>query len=641
MNKYLLFTFLFSTICICAQKKSDPTPEHIQQAKELKTQFEDENIIILKNNENVSFSLSKRDDKVKVTHQVSEELMNINNRTDIQKYIYYDGESYITSFELKYRSKKPAYFQVIDRAVSDDDIFHHDARVKYTNVDFPVQGYKYYFESIKKTKDIKYFTTLYFTNKYHTLKKEIKITVPKWLDIEFKEINFDGYNISKKEHFDKKLNATIITYTAENLTSEFDDKQAPGPSYIYPHLLILTKSFRKEEKQHTLFDETKDLYTWYKSLIDSMDENPIELKEKVNELTKDANSEEEKIKNIYYWIQDNIRYIAFEDGIAGFKPDESQNVYKKRYGDCKGMANLTKQMLREAGFDARLTWIGTKRIAYDYSTPSLSVDNHMICTLIKDGEKIFLDGTEKYNSFGEYAERIQGKQALIENGDDFILAKVPVTPYSENKETYHFNAKIIDDALVGNVIKSYNGESRASFLYHYNATKTNKKETALNSYLNNNDKNLSVSNIVTSNIDDRDGILNINYDLTQKNAVSSFDNEIYIDLDYFKEYGKFEFTNRSTDYLFSHKKNLSSVISLEIPEGYKITEIPKDIYADTDNYKIDVSYSQEGNSLIYSKSIILKNAIIKTTDFNTWNDVIKKLHATYKEQLVLTKTQLN
>ena len=102
-----------------------------------------------------------------------------------------------------------------------------------------------------------------------------------------------------------------------------------------------------------------------------MKDDTAVIKEKTLELTANAKSDEEKIRNIYYWVQDNIRYIAFEDGIAGFKPDEANNVLTKRYGDCKGMANLTRQMLKAAGFDARLTWIGTNHISYDYSTPSL------------------------------------------------------------------------------------------------------------------------------------------------------------------------------------------------------------------------------------------------------------------------------
>ena len=60
-----------------------------------------------------------------------------------------------------------------------------------------------------------------------------------------------------------------------------------------------------------------------------MKDDPEQLKSKVTELTAKAKTDEEKIKNIYYWVQDNIRYIAFEDGIAGFKPDDSQNVFKK------------------------------------------------------------------------------------------------------------------------------------------------------------------------------------------------------------------------------------------------------------------------------------------------------------------------
>src|SRR5690606_8805548 len=119
----------------------------------------------------------------------------------------------------------------------------------------------------------------------------------------------------------------------------------------------------------------------------------------------------------------------------------------KRYGDCKGMANLTKQMLIEAGFDARLTWIGTNRIAYDYSTPSLSVDNHMICTLYNNNKPIYLDGTEKFNAYKEYANRIQGKQVLIENGDEFILKVVPQVNANFNKETVTYELTLENEQL--------------------------------------------------------------------------------------------------------------------------------------------------------------------------------------------------
>ena len=86
------------------------------------------------------------------------------------------------------------------------------------------------------------------------------------------------------------------------------------------------------------------------------------------------------------------------------------------------MANLLMVMLHSINLDARRCWIGTKHIAYDYSTPSLSVDNHMICAWMRNGKPVYLDATEKYIGFGEIAERLQGKQTLIENGNSYLLS---------------------------------------------------------------------------------------------------------------------------------------------------------------------------------------------------------------------------
>ena len=168
----------------------------------------------------------------------------------------------------------------------------------------------------------------------------------------------------------------------------------------------------------------------------------------------------EKIESIFYWVQDNIRYIAFENGIMGFKPDAAQNVLNKKYGDCKGKANLLKEMLKLAGYDARLTWIGTSDLPYDYSLPSLAVDNHMICTVILNGKRYFLDGTEDYIAFNDYAQRIQGKQVLIEDGDNYIIDKIPDFPADRNRVKTITKMNIEEGTIKGNTAVEYNGESK-------------------------------------------------------------------------------------------------------------------------------------------------------------------------------------
>lgn len=638
LKNYLTFFIVFSyTLLTTAQKNTEPNSEEIKLAESLKEIFPDDHVASETENYQITFEYNKKTEKVEVLERITQNLINLDSRADIQVYSFYNGESEIESFNIKYKTDRDTGFYIQDEAMKSDDLFHNDSRVKYTNLAFPLKGYKYQVEIVKRYKDIKYFTSLYFNDDYPTVKKTFTIEIPNWLDLELKEMNFKGFIINKEVSSDDKKDSKTHKFILENAAAMFDDTSAPGPSYIYPHILVLAKSYTYNGVKANIFESTQDLYNWYKTLVNSLENDNTAIEAKVLELTQDAKTEEEKIKNIYYWVQDNIRYIAFVDGIAGFKPDEAANVFKKRYGDCKGMANLTKQMLIEAGFDARLTWIGTNRIAYDYSTPSLSVDNHMICTLYNNNKPIYLDGTEKFNAYKEYANRIQGKQVLIENGDEFILNVVPQVSANFNKETVNYVLTLENDQLSGTVSKTYNGESRSSLLQYFNQLQTDKKDKFLLWYLNGGNSNTKVEDITTSNLTDREIPIHIDYNITINNAVSSFDNTIYIDLDLEKELSGYNFEKRKTDFVFDYKKHLKSTTTLKIPEGYKIESLPKDISVSNDNYNLKVSFVESNNSIVYKKDFEITKNVIKTTDFTEWNGFIKNLNTIYNEQITLTK----
>lgn len=635
--KHFYFPLIFSLIglVVFSQNGISPTPIEVKLAKDLRVKYDKSDVAILKSKEKISFSYNKKSKLVEVSQLTSETLLNINHRADIHKYEFYDSQSEISTFSIKYKNNKKTSFYPFDEFYKSEDLFYNDARVKYYKIDFPVQGYKYLYKLEKKIKDVKYFTSIYFNDEFPVIEKEVEIIIPNWLNLEIKEFNFNSHNITKKEITTPQY--TKITYFIKELETGKDENNTKGPSFLYPHILFIAKSFKNDDKFTRLFEGTSDLYKWYKGLIDSMNEKPEEYQDFVNEITKDAKTDLEQIKAIYYWVQDNIRYIAFEDGIAGFKPDDSQNVFNKRYGDCKGMANLLKQMLKLKGFDARLCWIGTNRIAYDYSIPSLSVDNHMICALFKDNKRFFLDGTEKYNTLGDYAERIQGKQVLIEDGDNFILDRIPTQNASINKEKTIINLLIKDESLKGHVKQELKGQSKASFLYQYNTIKNNKKEEALNWYLSSGDKNYNVSNISTSDISNRDNDLNLEYDVSIFNSVSKFDNEIYIDIDYAKEYNSLNLKEREKDLVFSHKTFIDTEIYLQIPQGYKVTKLPKGINSKNSQFEVSISFKEENNKIIYQKKILFPEGKLDKENFESWKKVHETLSESYTEQIVLTK----
>ena len=120
-------------------------------------------------------------------------------------------------------------------------------------------------------------------------------------------------------NYDPKLKADVYEYTLENIPARSQDRYTPGPSHVYPHILVIAKSFEQKNKKTPLFGSAEDLYRWYSSLVRDMKDDTSVLNDKVAELTKDAKTDQEKVEAIYYWVQDNVRYIAFEDGIAGFR----------------------------------------------------------------------------------------------------------------------------------------------------------------------------------------------------------------------------------------------------------------------------------------------------------------------------------
>ncbi|WP_235946500.1 transglutaminase-like domain-containing protein [Flavobacterium silvaticum] len=631
-------TLAIAVFCcsVSAQKAFDPTPEDISLAKNLRETYSKDDIAILESSDNIEFGFDSDKKQVTVLNKVREKLMNLNYRSDIHKYEFYNTESRIDHFELQYRNGKKAKFFVKDEYYADKDLFYVDARVKYMSVDFPVQGYSYLYEMDKQYDDVKYFTSVYFTDEYPVIDKTIKIIVPDWLDVDIREFNFGGYDIVKQKTPSGKT--TEYTYRLKNIPAAFKEENAPGRSYLYPHLLIVAKSYDKDGQKAALFNSTADLYKWYKSLVDMTKTNESVLKPKVDELTAKAKTDEEKIKNIYYWVQDNIRYIAFEDGIAGFKPDDADKVFTKRYGDCKGMANLIKEMLKVAGFDARLAWIGTKHIAYDYTLPSLAVDNHMICALIYKGKKYYLDGTEKFNPFGQYAERIQNKEVMIEDGDKFIIDKIPSSSDTKNKETFAIRMSIDKESLKGKCSRTFAGESCMEFLYGFNQIENNKQKDALSNYLSKRDKNIKVSNLVTTDMSNREQQLKLDYDVTLDNKVSGFDDEIYVDMDFLREFGNFFLKERKTDYQFDYKTNYESSIVLEIPSGYKVDKLPDSLTYKGKDYSVTLNFTKTPTEITCKKAFEFPNGTIPIKEITAWNDLLTNLNTIYKQQIVLTKS---
>ena len=605
-----------------------------------KTTFPKEEVVATLFKEVIDFTLntSPAAGEAKVQAKVSSEtvLVPVKDYLKYEDGLFYNDEMSVENIKVVNPDNKDISFQKQCGDYSDENIFHNDTKLCVIKFPMAEKGKPFNYTFNENYHDVKYLTSFYFPQRLPVIERIIQFNIPSWLELDLREFNFEGYNIEKTTV--KEGDITKIVFRIANTQAYKSESHAPNHAISYPHIICVTKAFTEAGKRTVLFETVKDLYGWYSTVCAEIGNNPEELKTKVTELTAGKKTDQEKVESIFYWVQDNIRYIAFENGIMGFKPDAAQNVFKKKYGDCKGKANLLKTMLTIAGFDARLTWIGTSDLPYDYSLPSLAVDNHMICTLILNGKKYFLDGTEEYIALNDYAQRIQGKQVLIEDGKNHILDKIPEFTAERNKVNRANKVSVTDNQLTGNSITEYNGESKISVQSAFAATKNDKKAESLADFARNNNSNVEVSNISNSDFNDRQKPLQLKYNFKANNQVTRTGNELYVVMDWEKDFSSMEMgPERKNDYEFNQKYYLTTQTELTIPDGYKIDYLPASFKKNTPNWSFEGSYVNKGKTIVYIKNIIINKPILKKADFAGWNSFIADINKFYNDQVVLTK----
>ncbi|TAD82315.1 MAG: transglutaminase domain-containing protein, partial [Bacteroidetes bacterium] len=352
-------------------------------------------------------------------------------------------------------------------SLTDESIYLDDNYGLFYGMETTQQGQRCQFEYRYTYTDAKYLTRLFFHSGIPVKTYSVAFKVPAWLNLEIQEKNFANYNIKKSSK--KEGDFTTYTYTADKLPEIKQEGGALARPYYLPHLIITVRSFTIDQKKYNGFSNLADLYDWYNLLYKKAKNEPDVLKDQVDKLVAGKATDEDKAKSIYYWVQDNIKYVAFEEGYAGFVPQTVQEVYKNKYGDCKGMANLVTEMMKLAGLNAHFAWIGTRDIPYNHDeVQSMCVDNHAISVLYLKDKPYFIDGTEKYAALGTNAYRIQGKTVLVENGDTHKLERVPNTKPEDNLLLTNAKLKLKDDVMVGKVVITFSGEAKNYFHNVYN-----------------------------------------------------------------------------------------------------------------------------------------------------------------------------
>lgn len=482
---------------------------------------------------------------------------------------------------------------------------------------------KFYFQTFIPAKELRY-----------------SVTFPSSVKMKYKVFNNEAKTITFTETTSK--GKTTYTWTATNTDKYEFDNDSPAISYYVPHVALMIQEYTDKGETHRVLEEVDDLYAWYQTLVGDLnqdkDDNIIHL---VDSLTNGIKTDEEKVKRIYYWVQSNIKYVAFEDGMSGFIPRPAAKVCTKRYGDCKDMSSIITEMLEAADIPSSLTWIGSRDIPYTYNElPTPSVDNHMIAAVELNGKYVFLDATSQYTPMGMPSSFIQGKQGLVgKSPEAYELVMVPVIDKEINYQHDSVYVKVEGNQLSGSGSASFGGYVSVMVRERLGNRKADKHEEYLERLLEKGHNKFNLGEYTTKGTENKDQSLSVDYQFVVPDYAQQVNDAIYVNLNLDKTYNNdlFEIDDRKVALEIDYKFEDQFTTVFEIPEGYNLSYLPENAAYAGDEFGFDISYVHTGNQIRVVKTFYINTLLIETDDFEAWNSMIKSLSKAYNESIVLKK----
>ncbi|HMR88560.1 MAG TPA: DUF3857 domain-containing protein [Saprospiraceae bacterium] len=632
------FTFLFwLTIWSCILNG--------QNIADIKAKYPGQNELILKDKQTYRFSLS--DDKPKIISDnyfesliLSEVgIQNTSESFSFSELVPLKSFDAYTIVNAKGKEKKIPINPPTEKSAESNSVFYSDVKEKKLTFNNLEIGSKKVYTYQSEFLDPYLLHRFMFAHNIPVEEAELEVITDNDIKIGYKIFN-DPNNEIKLIITEGRRKTTYNWKRVENKPIKYEQNH-PGYLHIAPHIVVYIKQYISGKNTTNVLGDTELLYKYYKIFTDSINkaEDP-ELKEIALNITKSLASAEEKIKAIFYWVKDNIKYVAFENGYEGFIPRDAKLVNARRFGDCKDMSSIITAMAKYAKVpNVNLCWIGTRRIPYSYheiATPA--VDDHMIATIDLQGKVIFLDATDKEAVFGLPTGFIQGKDAMIQRGDGFEIVKVPIVTPLENLRKESIKLTLDKSTIKGEGNLSLHGINRSDFLNKVgDAAKNNRLEIIKSLVIKGNNK-FQLKEYVEKNVENRDLPYIVDYQFTLENYVVSASNEYYLSMFFSKPFEQNTIKkDREAKYEFDFLYQKDFSVSLVLPTGMKVKKLPKDVSVDNALMAYSIKYRLEDDELKLDFIIENKKLLLEPSDFELWNINMQNLKSIYNENIVLSE----
>lgn len=557
---------------------------------------------------------------------------------------YFDNRNEVKKFEAysmvpnQNKYKKLAVSKFTKSTEFGDNLYYDDTYCYTFNFPATGKGVKRCTYSEMEIKDPYYPLIFYFAGYIPVDRAELTITMPENVKISFQLFGGDTSLV----YTSRVKKGKLVTYQWSShqpkvMTRDF---MAPGLRYFRPHLIAQIASCSGKTDTTHYIGTREELYRWLDQKVGHLNQTiSPEIIQMTDSVIQGITEPKEKVRAIYKWVQNNIKYIAIEDGENGFVPREALLVLKRRYGDCKDKSSLLTAMIRATGEKASLASVGTRELPYKCSEfPTIACANHMVAVWWNNDKPMILDGTTRHHKLEDIPAAIQGKECIIGMGNgQYQLYEIPVSEAIYNIQIDTVQLSIDRNLLAGQGSSTFEGETKAMIVSHLERKDKEKQLAFWPSAIFSASDKLFVTDIKTSDLNEVNDPLKVSFDFQLPDYLTCQENKVYVNMNIERMLSLLEVkADRVIPIEVESKWEHQIVYQLKVPENMHLSYLPVPMSFDNPLFGFSQNYEQTGNEIRLKTKIYLNILLIGGKDISVFREMLEGLKKAYRQTITLS-----
>jgi len=420
------------------------------------------------------------------------------------------------------------------------------------------------------------------------------------LNLRIKENNFPG-----KMQTETIKDQKIYSWQISNIKAVREEPYLPEPQTFLTSVEVVPETFSFGGKPGS-FTNWNEFSKWMtNNLLKGRDEIPAQTADYIRNLVKDIPDPKQKAKKIYEYMQQKTRYISVQIGVGGYQPTLASEVDQLSYGDCKGLVNYTRGLLKVAGIDSYYCIVygdHNRKRSIDPTFASLQ-GNHIILCLPFKNDTTWLECTSNEIPFGFLGDFTDGRNVVACNETGGKLMRTPEYKTASNLQARTCTFSIDKNGMLnGKMETRFEGEQYDNREEIAGEAYQEQLKDLQQTYLID---NLSIKSFNLKQEKTQKPVTFETIDLDAPNYGALNDGRFVIPVNRvnFIKHPLKEVRNRVFPVSINHGYVDTDEIVYQLPENYKVEERPKNVQAATPFGSYSATIEVKDGKLFYSRRI--------------------------------------